>query len=42
MAFRLTGDDELARECAPETFAGALMRLPTYRGDASFGTGCIA
>lgn len=38
LAFRLTGDDELARECTQEAFARALLRLSSYRGDASFGT----
>jgi RNA polymerase sigma-70 factor, ECF subfamily len=38
LALRLTGDDELARQCAQEALARGLLRLSTYRGDASFGT----
>lgn len=35
---RLTGDDALAEDCAQEAWLRAIRALPTFRGDAAFGT----
>jgi len=38
LAFRLAGDDELARDFTQETFIRAFERLDTFRGEAAFST----
>jgi len=38
LAFRLAGDDDLAREFTQETFIRAFERLDTFRGDAALAT----
>ena len=38
LAFRLAGDEELARDFTQETFVRAFDRLGSFRGDSSLGT----
>lgn len=38
LAYRIAGDEELARDCTQETFIRAFQRLGDFRGDAAFGT----
>jgi RNA polymerase sigma-70 factor, ECF subfamily len=38
LAFRLAGDDELARDFTQETFVRAFERLDTFRGEARLST----
>ena len=38
LAYRLAGDEELARDFTQETFVRAFDRLPTFRGDSALGT----
>ena len=38
LIFRLSGDHEMAQECAQETFIRAFDRLATFRGDSALGT----
>ena len=38
LAFRLAGEDELARDFTQETFIRAFQRLKDFRSDSSFGT----
>jgi len=38
LAYRLAGDDELAREFTQETFIRAFERLSSFRGDAALST----
>lgn len=38
LAFRVAGEDELARDFTQEAFIRAFDRLPTFRREASFGT----
>ena len=38
LAYRLTGDSELAQECTQETFIRAFSHLSRFRGDASLST----
>lgn len=38
LAYRLTGDDELAREFTQDAFVRAFDRLGQFRGEAAFGT----
>jgi RNA polymerase sigma-70 factor (ECF subfamily) len=38
LAYRLAGDDELARDFTQETFIRAFERLDTFRGEARFST----
>ncbi len=38
LAYRLAGDDELAREFTQDTFVRAFERLGTFRGDAKLST----
>jgi RNA polymerase sigma-70 factor, ECF subfamily len=38
LAFRLTGDVDLAREFTQDTFVRAFNQLPRFRGDAAFST----
>jgi RNA polymerase sigma-70 factor (ECF subfamily) len=38
LAYRFTGDDELARDCTQETFIRAFERLASFRGEAKFST----
>jgi RNA polymerase sigma-70 factor (ECF subfamily) len=38
LAYRLAGDDDLARDFTQETFIRAFSRLDGFRGDAAFGT----
>jgi RNA polymerase sigma-70 factor, ECF subfamily len=38
LAFRLTGEDELARDCTQDTFIRAFDRLSGFRGESSFST----
>jgi RNA polymerase sigma-70 factor (ECF subfamily) len=38
LAYRMAGDDELARDFTQETFIRAFERLDTFRGDARFST----
>ena len=38
LAYRLAGDDDLARDFTQETFIRAFDRLRDFRGDAAFGT----
>lgn len=35
---RIAGDDDLAHDCAQETWMRAIRALPTFRGEARFGT----
>lgn len=37
-AYRLTGDDDLARDFTQETFVRAFDRLASFRGEAALGT----
>jgi len=38
LSYRMTGDDELARECTQETFIRAFDRLADFRGEAAVST----
>lgn len=38
LAYRMTGEEDLARECTQETFIRAFERIGQFRGDAAFGT----
>jgi RNA polymerase sigma-70 factor (ECF subfamily) len=38
LAYRLAGDEELARDFTQETFVRAFDRLGSFRGDSSLGT----
>lgn len=38
LALRLTGDEELARECTQQAFTRAFLRLSSFRRDSSFAT----
>ncbi len=38
LAYRMTGDDDLARDCTQETFIRAFDRLDQFRGEAVIGT----
>ena len=38
LAYRLAGDEDLARDFTQETFVRAFDRLETFRGDSSLGT----
>jgi len=38
LAYRLAGDDELARDFTQETFIRAFQRLDTFRGDSALST----
>jgi RNA polymerase sigma-70 factor (ECF subfamily) len=38
LAYRLAGDDELARDFTQETFIRAFERLDSFRGEAAFST----
>ena len=38
LAYRLAGDEELARDFTQETFVRAFDRLATFRGDSALGT----
>src|SRR5437764_10184409 len=38
LAFRLAGDDDLARDFTQETFIRAFERLDGFRGEAAFST----
>jgi RNA polymerase sigma-70 factor (ECF subfamily) len=38
LAFRLAGDEELARDFTQETFVRAFDRLASFRGDSALGT----
>ena len=38
LAFRLAGDDELARDFTQETFIRAFQRLGDFRGESALGT----
>jgi RNA polymerase sigma-70 factor (ECF subfamily) len=38
LAFRLAGDDDLARDFTQETFIRAFERLSSFRGEAAFST----
>lgn len=38
LAYRLTGDDELAQEFTQEAFIRAFDRIDQFRGEAAFGT----
>jgi RNA polymerase sigma-70 factor (ECF subfamily) len=38
LAYRFTGDDELARDMTQETFIRAFDRIGQFRGEAAFGT----
>ena len=38
LAYRLAGDDELARDFTQEAFIRAFDRLPSFRGDSAFST----
>lgn len=38
LAFRMVGDDDLAREFTQETFIRAFERLDTFRGDSALST----
>ena len=38
LAYRLTGDADLAREFTQDTFVRAFAQLPRFRGDAAFST----
>jgi RNA polymerase sigma-70 factor (ECF subfamily) len=38
LAYRMTGDDDLAREFTQETFIRAFERMATFRGESAFST----
>lgn len=38
LAFRLTGDAQLARECTQDTFVRAFKQLSRFRGDSALST----
>jgi len=38
LAYRMTGDDALARDCTQDTFVRVFERLAEFRGDAAVGT----
>ena len=38
LAYRMTGDDDLAQECTQEAFIRAFNRLQGFRGEAAFST----
>ncbi len=38
LAFRMTGDEELARDATQDAFLRAFQRLDQFRGEAAFGT----
>jgi RNA polymerase sigma-70 factor (ECF subfamily) len=38
LAYRMTGDDDLAQEFTQETFIRAFDRLKQFRGDAALST----
>lgn len=38
LAFRMTCDEELARECTQDTFVRAFSKLDKFRQEATFGT----
>jgi RNA polymerase sigma-70 factor (ECF subfamily) len=38
LAFRLTGDEDMARESTQDVFVRAFARLPTFRGEAALAT----
>ena len=38
LAFRMAGDDDLARDFTQETFIRAFSRLQDFRGDSAFST----
>lgn len=38
LAFRLAGDDDLARDFTQDAFIRAFQRLADFRGDSAFGT----
>ncbi|NIW35163.1 MAG: sigma-70 family RNA polymerase sigma factor [Gemmatimonadetes bacterium] len=38
LAYRMTGEDDLAQECTQEAFIRAFDRLSQFRGDAAFST----
>lgn len=38
LAYRLTGDDDLAQDCTQDTFIRAFDRLAEFRGEAAFST----
>lgn len=38
LAYRLAGDDDLARDFTQEAFIRAFERLPTFRRESAFGT----
>ncbi len=38
LAYRMTGDDEMARECTQETFIKAFAKLSSFRGQARLST----
>lgn len=38
LAYRITGDADLARECTQDTFVRAFAQLPRFRGDSALGT----
>ncbi len=44
LAYRITGDPDVAQDCAQDTFIRAFQRLGTFRGDSKLGTwlGAIA
>lgn len=38
LAYRMTGEDDLARDCTQDTFVRVYERLAEFRGDSSLGT----
>jgi RNA polymerase sigma-70 factor (ECF subfamily) len=38
LAYRMAGDDELARECTQETFIRAFGKLASFRGESALAT----
>ncbi|MDP2480294.1 MAG: RNA polymerase sigma factor [Candidatus Palauibacterales bacterium] len=38
LAYRMTGEDDLAQDCTQETFLRAFERLAEFRGDSALGT----
>lgn len=38
LAYRMTGDAEMARDCTQDTFVRAFEKLASFRGDAAFST----
>ncbi|MGH7575424.1 MAG: RNA polymerase sigma factor, partial [Longimicrobiales bacterium] len=38
LAYRITGDAEMARECTQDTFVRAYARLARFRGESAFST----